>query len=273
MSRIPPSSYSSTKDFYKILQVSRTATALEIKEAYRRLAMELHPDRNDGCEVKADHFKSASEAYSTLSDDRQRRIYDNELDSLAHARHYQYGHVHYKKHTVRQDMADYRKVYTTRPPPGFKTFDKERHFRMHYGNGEMMEEIERARMRARRAGTHNATYESPLGSGFTYNNPHNRETSDGDGGRWVRYGQKVMKDGNFQQTAYFEEESSVNAKEILKAKETIKQRMKERRDERIRQQLEREKKGLGEKKQNSKLYRTFAEQRLQNNADDSCSIM
>ena len=45
----------------------RNATQTEIKEAYRKLAFTLHPDRHDGCEIKTNQFKNATEAYQTLS--------------------------------------------------------------------------------------------------------------------------------------------------------------------------------------------------------------
>ena len=52
---------------YQINQLYRTATTNEVKEAYRKLALVFHPDRNDGCEKKASRFKAVSEAYQTLS--------------------------------------------------------------------------------------------------------------------------------------------------------------------------------------------------------------
>lgn len=62
-----------SKDFYKILGVSKTASKEEIKKAYRKLAHQYHPDKKDGDEKK---FKEASEAYSVLSDEKKRAQYD-----------------------------------------------------------------------------------------------------------------------------------------------------------------------------------------------------
>lgn len=63
------------------------------------------------------------------------------------------------------------RVYTVQPPPGFKTFDAQKHYDMRYGDGMMKEEIERARTRAEAASSHyNDKYVSPLGKGFSYEN-------------------------------------------------------------------------------------------------------
>ncbi len=64
------------RDYYEVLGVSRTATAEEIKKAYRKLAMQYHPDRNPGNEEAAEKFKEASEAYEVLSDSTKRQRYD-----------------------------------------------------------------------------------------------------------------------------------------------------------------------------------------------------
>ncbi len=66
----------SKRDYYEILGVSRTATAVEIKKAYRRLAMKYHPDRNAGDAEAEARFKEVKEAYEVLSDDQKRAAYD-----------------------------------------------------------------------------------------------------------------------------------------------------------------------------------------------------
>ena len=63
------------KDYYEILGVPRNVTKEEIKAAYRRLAMQYHPDRNKSPDA-AEKFKEISEAYAVLSDDEKRRLYD-----------------------------------------------------------------------------------------------------------------------------------------------------------------------------------------------------
>jgi molecular chaperone DnaJ len=70
-----------TRDYYEILGLDKSANADDIKRAYRRLAMKHHPDRNPGDAEAETKFKEAAEAYEVLSDDQKRRIYD------------QYGHA------------------------------------------------------------------------------------------------------------------------------------------------------------------------------------
>jgi molecular chaperone DnaJ len=66
----------SKRDYYEVLGISQTASEQEIKSAYRRLAVQFHPDKNPGDASAEDKFKEAAEAYSVLSDAEQRRRYD-----------------------------------------------------------------------------------------------------------------------------------------------------------------------------------------------------
>src|ERR1700674_2939785 len=70
------------RDYYEILSVTRESSAEQIKSAYRKAAMQWHPDRNPDKKEAAEHnFREASEAYSVLSDPQKRSIYDR----LGHA--------------------------------------------------------------------------------------------------------------------------------------------------------------------------------------------
>jgi molecular chaperone DnaJ len=71
---------SGKRDYYEILGLERTCTVADVKKSYRKLALELHPDRNPGDPSAEDKFKEASEAYAVLSDEQKRALYD------------QYGH-------------------------------------------------------------------------------------------------------------------------------------------------------------------------------------
>jgi len=64
------------RDYYEILGVTKTATGDEIKKAYRKVAMQFHPDRNPGDKPAEEKFKEAAEAYEVLSDVDKRAKYD-----------------------------------------------------------------------------------------------------------------------------------------------------------------------------------------------------
>lgn len=66
----------SKRDYYEILGISRDASADEIKKAYRKVAMQFHPDRNPGDKAAEEKFKEAAEAYEVLSDSDKKSQYD-----------------------------------------------------------------------------------------------------------------------------------------------------------------------------------------------------
>lgn len=68
------------RDYYEVLGVERNATDSELKKAYRKLALQFHPDKNPGNREAEEKFKEAAEAYEVLRDNQKRQIYD------------QYGH-------------------------------------------------------------------------------------------------------------------------------------------------------------------------------------
>ncbi|MDE5729303.1 MAG: DnaJ domain-containing protein, partial [Clostridia bacterium] len=68
------------KNYYDVLGVSKTATADEIKSAYRKLAKQYHPDFHPGDNAAAEKFKEINEANEVLSDENKRKQYDFELE-------------------------------------------------------------------------------------------------------------------------------------------------------------------------------------------------
>ncbi len=66
----------SKRDYYEVLEVSKNATAEEIKKAYRKKAIQFHPDKNPGDKAAEEKFKEAAEAYEVLSDQNKKSRYD-----------------------------------------------------------------------------------------------------------------------------------------------------------------------------------------------------
>ncbi len=67
---------SQKRDYYEVLGVGKDASKDELKSKYRKLAIKFHPDKNPGNKSAEEKFKEASEAYSVLSDDQKRQVYD-----------------------------------------------------------------------------------------------------------------------------------------------------------------------------------------------------
>ena len=64
------------RDYYEVLGVTRTVTEVELKSAYRKLALQYHPDRNPNNPDAEERFKEVSEAYAVLADSEKRSVYD-----------------------------------------------------------------------------------------------------------------------------------------------------------------------------------------------------
>ena len=62
------------RDYYEVLGVARDASEAEIKKAYKKLAVQLHPDRNPGDATAEERFKEASEAFEVLKDAQKRQV-------------------------------------------------------------------------------------------------------------------------------------------------------------------------------------------------------
>jgi DnaJ-class molecular chaperone len=93
------------KDYYRLLGVERETSGEEIKKAYRKLAMEYHPDRNrdkPGCE---ELLKDINEAYQVLGDEEKRRQYD-----LRHQRPF-IRHVYYQE-DLSDEMIDILRIFS-----------------------------------------------------------------------------------------------------------------------------------------------------------------
>jgi molecular chaperone DnaJ len=111
------------RDYYEILGVQRKASKDEIKDAYRKLAMQFHPDRNKDAGAE-ERFKEISEAYAVLSDDQKRQTYD------------QLGHQGFDQRYKQEDIfrgADFDSIFRDM---GFGDI-----FRSFFGGGGFGEEI------------------------------------------------------------------------------------------------------------------------------------
>ena len=120
-------------DLYAALRIARTATAHEVKAAYRAAALSDHPDVNGGCGTKTARFKAATEAYEVLRDPDQRRRYDSSLGLGSSTSAGSYGRYGHGSAAARQR----EKVYAPRGAPAGSSsggsYDFEKWQDAHYG--------------------------------------------------------------------------------------------------------------------------------------------
>jgi DnaJ-class molecular chaperone len=120
------------KDYYRVLEIEREATPQNIKEAYRKLAFQYHPDRNRGNPAAVEKMKELNEAYAVLSDPRKRRDFDTLQERYGPS-----GFDRFRQSYSEQDIfrgSDIDQVYEEMGRAfGFRSFDEV--FRESYGPG------------------------------------------------------------------------------------------------------------------------------------------
>jgi molecular chaperone DnaJ len=103
------------KDYYKILEVSPTATHADIKKSYRRLALQYHPDKNFGNQLFEAKFKDITEAYKVLSDLRQRDEYNRRRNQSSQSEKKK-TETHTTPQTILNQTIDFRKKIAVLDP-------------------------------------------------------------------------------------------------------------------------------------------------------------
>ena len=129
------------KDYYEILGVSGISTEKEIKEAYRKLAFQYHPDRNKENPSAAEKMKEINEAYAVLSDSQKRKDYD-----FLREQYGSYGYDRFKQRYSEEDIfrgSDINQIFEEMAKAfGFRGFDEV--FRESYGRGYRTFEFRRS---------------------------------------------------------------------------------------------------------------------------------
>jgi DnaJ-class molecular chaperone len=127
-------------DYYEILCVDKEASPQKIKDAYRRLAFQYHPDRNRGNPSAVEKMKEINEAYAVLSDPKKRRDYDR-----FHEQYGSYGYDRFKQTYSEQDIfrgSDIHQIFEEMARTfGFRGFEEV--FRESYGHGYQTFEFRR----------------------------------------------------------------------------------------------------------------------------------
>lgn len=128
------------KDYYQILGAEKEASPQKIKEAYRRLAFQYHPDRNKGTPSVVERMKEINEAYAVLSDPKKRSDYD-----ACHEQYGPYGYGHFKQRYSDRDIfrgSDIGQIFEEMARSfGFRGFEEV--FKESYGQGYRSFEFQR----------------------------------------------------------------------------------------------------------------------------------
>jgi DnaJ-class molecular chaperone len=121
-----------SQDYYQILGVDKSATSQTIKEAYRRLAFQYHPDRNKGIPSAVEKMKEINEAYAVLSDPKKKRDYD-----MLREQYGPHGYDRFKRSYSEKDIfrgSDIEQIFEEMARAfGLRSFDEV--FRESYGRG------------------------------------------------------------------------------------------------------------------------------------------
>jgi DnaJ-class molecular chaperone len=149
------------KDYYEILGVDKSDTQQHIKEAYRKLALQYHPDRNQGNPAAAAKMKEVNESYAVLSDPQKRREYDSLRDMYGPSAYGQFRQAYSEQDIFRG--SDIQQIFEELSRAfGFRGFDEV--FREAYGPGSRTFEF-------RRPGAFGRVFVSPsLGKGVPLSN-------------------------------------------------------------------------------------------------------
>ncbi len=128
------------KDYYQVLGVEKDASSQKIKEAYRKLALQYHPDRNKDNPSAVEKMKEINEAYAALSDPKKRKDYDTFHDQYG-----PYGYDRFKQRYSEQDIfrgSDINQIFEEMARAfGFRSFEEV--FREFYGQGYQSFEFQR----------------------------------------------------------------------------------------------------------------------------------
>jgi DnaJ-class molecular chaperone len=173
------------KDYYQILEVEKEASTQKVKEAYRKLAFQYHPDRNRGNPSAVEKMKEINEAYAVLSDPKKRRDYDT-----FHEQYGPHGYDRFKRSYSEQDIfrgSDINQIFEEMARTfGFRSFEEV--FRGSYGQGYHTFEFRRPGVFGR-----GFMFFGPgLGRGNPQRIPVSTEILPGFLGQFIRYLLKKM---------------------------------------------------------------------------------